>query len=667
MPIPLLISRMRLLLAAILAPATFAAQTPSVARINVTPAAPSLASGETLQLKAEAVDSGGRAVPGVTIRFQGGSIFEGAVDQNGLVTGGAPGTLRINVSALVTGQPPVVRRMTIEVKPGPAASIVLDPRPKKLLTGQEIRIAANVFSKSFEPRADQVAWSSSATRVARVGSDGMVTAVSPGRAVISAVAGNAKETLEVEVIAADIGSITVTPARPQGRTGDVLRFELSVKDAAGREISGLTPTWLMSGGDGLIASDGGFVGYKPQTYTITASLGRRSATTTATLAPRDVRRAASVVGGLPISAHHSAEIWLHPKEKVAYLSTFSGLVYSIDISNPAKPVIVDSIVSDSRLINDVMTSEDGKILVHTRQGASDRRNGIAIYTLDDPFRPKLVGQFIDPVTSGVHSAYVHTQPKYGTFAYITSDFQGRIYIVDLNDPAHPRQASFWQVPRNDAGRYVHDMEVRDGLLYASALNDGLVILDVGNGMKGGSPTNPVLVAQYKYDLVSLRGAAAAAGRPVIGGTHTAWRHKNYVFVGDEILPQGPNRAGAEVPDRAWGSLHVIDVSDIAKPKEVAWYALDIGGTHNFWVTGDTLYMGAFNAGFRAIDVSGELRGDLKAQQREIAHVDPVFPNGKIPNSAFTWGVIVRDGLAYVNDMNNGLTVVRIEPKPVVVP
>ena len=658
---------MRLLLAAILTPAALAAQTHSVARINVTPAAPSLASGDTLQLRAEAVDSAGRPVAGATIRFQGGSIFEGAVDQNGLVTAGAPGTLRINVSALVTGQPPVVRRMTIEVKPGPAASIVLDPRPKKLLTGQEIRVGASVFSKSFEPRADQVAWSSSAARVARIGSDGMLTAVSPGKAVITAVAGNAREAFEVEVIAADIGSITVTPARPQARTGDVVRFDLSVKDAAGREITGLTPTWLMAGGDGLIGTDGGFVGYKPQAYTITASLGRRSATTTATLAPRDVRRAASVVGGLPISAHHSAEIWLHPKAKVAYLSTFAGLVYSIDISNPAKPVIVDSIVADSRLINDVMTSEDGKILVHTRQGASDRRNGIAVYTLDDPFRPKLVGQFIDPVTSGVHSAYVHTQPKYGTFAYITSDFQGRIYIVDLNDPAHPKQASFWQVPRSDAGRYVHDMEVRDGLLYASALNDGLVILDVGNGVKGGSPTNPVLVAQYKYDLVSLRGAAAAAGRPVFGGTHTAWRHKNYVFVGDEILPQGPNRAGAEVPDRAWGSLHVIDVSDIAKPKEVAWYELDTGGTHNFWVTGDTLYMGAFNAGFRAIDVSGELRGDLKAQQREIAHVDPVFPNGKIPNSAFTWGVIVRDGLAYVNDMNNGLTVVRIEPKPVVVP
>ena len=290
---------MRLLLAAFLAPLALAAQTPSVARINVTPAAPSVIAGETLQLKAEPVDSAGRPVTGATIRFQGGVPFEGTVDQNGLVSAGAPGALDITVSAIVPGQRPIVRRLTIEVKPGPAATIVLDPRPKKLLVGQEIRVGASTYSKSLEPRLDQVTWSSSAPRIARAGTDGMLTALSPGRAVITAAAGNAKETLEVEVVAADIASIAVTPARPRARTGDVIRFELSAKDAAGREITGLTPTWLMAGGDGLIGSDGGFVGYKPQTYTITASLGRRSATTSATLAARDVRRAATVVGGLP--------------------------------------------------------------------------------------------------------------------------------------------------------------------------------------------------------------------------------------------------------------------------------------------------------------------------------------------------------------------------------
>jgi hypothetical protein len=84
--------------------------------------------------------------------------------------------------------------------------------------------------------------------------------------------------------------------------------------------------------------------------------------------------------------------------------------------------------------------------------------------------------------------------------------------------------------------------------------------------------------------------------------------------------------------------------------------------------GDTLYLGAYNAGFRAFDLSGEVRGDLKAQGREIGEFMPMSPTGKIPNAPMTWGVVVnpKDGLAYVNDFNSGLWIVKIEPprKPV---
>ena len=40
------------------------------------------------------------------------------------------------------------------------------------------------------------------------------------------------------------------------------------------------------------------------------------------------------------------------------------------------------------------------------------------------------------------------------------------------------------------GRYLHDIQVKDGFAYLAYFKDGLVILDVGNGMKGGTPENP---------------------------------------------------------------------------------------------------------------------------------------------------------------------------------
>jgi hypothetical protein len=102
---------------------------------------------------------------------------------------------------------------------------------------------------------------------------------------------------------------------------------------------------------------------------------------------------------------------------------------------------------------------------------------------------------------------------------------------------------------------------------------------------------------------------------------------------------------------------------------VAWYEPEFGGVHNIWVAGDTLYMGAYNAGFRAFDISGELRGDLRAQRREIAHLNTADMEGRVRNTAMTWGVVVnpKDGLAYVNDMYNGLWVVKIEPAQPVAP
>jgi hypothetical protein len=320
-------------------------------------------------------------------------------------------------------------------------------------------------------------------------------------------------------------------------------------------------------------------------------------------------------------------------------------------------------------VNDIMTTPDGRFLVFTREGASDRRNGIVIASLEDPAHPKVISEFTEGVTAGVHSAFVYQQEKFGTHVYLTNDGTGAFHIIDISDPYKPKEVAQWKTDRPDAGRSLHDVDIKDGLAYLSYWNDNLVILDVGNGVKGGSPSNPVLVSQYRYDLNDLYRQVEAAGGPgFIRGTHTAWRYKDYVFIADEVFPasgvQGAKDASAS---RAYGRLQVIDVSDMVSPKSVAFYEPEFGGVHNVWVAGDTLYMGAYNGGFRAFDISGELRGDLRAQQREIVHVHTADMNGRVQNAAMTWGVVVRDGLAYVNDMYNGLWIVRIVPKTPIVP
>jgi hypothetical protein len=645
-----------------------AAPAPSpIAKVALSPSIRSLTAGDTMRFTAQALDSSGRPVSGAVIRFVGsGGRFEGRVDSAGLVYAGSTGTLGVTALASVPGTRPVMERVELRMLPGPAARVAVTPASLRLAAGQGVLLQATAFSASGDERSDAVRWRSSAARVATVNQDGLVVAVGPGRATVTARVDGAEQTVAVEVLPNTIAALELSPAILNARQGDVVRLKLVVRDRAGRAVAGLTPTWTFSPGQGTIDRDGAFVGYEAGKYVITASVGSRSAQAVISLAWRDVRRPANIVGRLSRSLFSTEEVWVHPNGKYAYLGTGGGgdRMYAIDISDPANPVITDSLVANTRRVNDIMTTPDGKYLVHTREGASDRRNGIVIASLEDPGHPKVIAEFTDGVTGGVHSSFIYSQPKYGTHIYLTNDATGYMHVVDINDPYHPREVARWTTRPDQMGNYVHDVDVQDGLAYLSYWNDGLVIVDVGNGIKGGSPSNPQLVAQYKYDLNALyRDVEATGGPGFIRGTHTAWRHGRYVFIADEVFPAGPVKGGRDASAfRAYGRLQVIDVSDIFNPHSVAWYEPEYGGVHNVWVAGDTLYMGAYNAGFRAFDISGELRGDLRAQGREMVHVNTADMTGKVQNSAMTWGVVVKDGLAYVNDDNNGLWIIRMEPR-----
>jgi hypothetical protein len=642
----------------------------AIRRLRVAPVVREFAVGDSLRLVVQALDSAGREVPGAIIRFvPAGGWFRGGVDSLGWVRAGAPGVIPIQVVATAGGARPLIERVEIHVVPGPAAYIEVTPPIPKLVAGQRVRLDARVTSAAGDQRTERVTWTSNTPGVARV-DDGVLVGRGPGIATIRARAGAAQAAFEVTVVPNAIAAVELTPSASQVRQGDVVRFTATAKDARGRPIPGLSPAWSFSPGEGLIDDDGAFVGYRAGQYTVTASFGGQTGSVVVTVSPREARRSLSVVGRLPRNAFLSAEVWLHPNGRVAYLGTTNGgdRIYAIDVSNPAKPVIVDSIVANSRSMNDLMTTEDGKWLVFTREGAADRRNGIVIADVSDPLHPKAVADFTDGVTAGVHSAYVNTQPKFGTFVYLTNSGTGELNVIDITDARNPKRVARWSPRDNRAGRSLHDVDVRDGLAYVSYWKDGLVILDVGHGIKGGSPSNPTLVSQFKYDAEALYpDATTRYGPGFISGTHTSWRHKNYVFIADEVFPPTPGPTGWDFANvRAYGRLQVIDVSDIEKPKSVAWYEPETGGVHNVWAAGDTLYVGAYNAGFHAFDISGELRGDLKAQGREIAELLPAVPDGVVPNKAFTWGVVVnpKDGLAYVNDMFSGLWIVRIEPRRV---
>jgi len=643
---------------------TAAAPPSPIARVEVTPGGGEVPIGGTLKFAARALDASGQVVPKAEIEwYVGGDV--GHVDSLGLFTGGYQGYARVTAVGFIRGVQgsQVFGEALVHVLPEPPARIALDPRPARLVAGSRLTIAATPFSKHGDRRSDAVTFTSSNPRVATVSADGRLRTIAAGRVTLTAKAGPATETLVVQVLPNTVARVAVEPASPTVRTGDVVRFTATARNAAGRALGDVAVEWSVAAGEGLAQIDpaGAFVAELPGTYTVTATVGGRSSDVVVRASARRVTRGIEVRGRVPITMS-AAEVWVHPSGTCAYLSTIADRVYAIDISDVTHPKIVDSMMTDARLVNDVMTTEDGKLGVFSREGASNRKNGIVVFDASDPCHPKPVSEYTETVSGGVHSSYV-----YQGHAYITDDATGSLRVIDFRDPAHPKEIGRWQTEQAEAGRYLHDVMVVDGLAYLAYWNDGLIVLDVGNGMKGGSPSNPRFVSQLKYDLNAVYARVEQLfGRGFVRGTHTAWRQGKYVFIGDEVYAARPHKGLMDGNNLTFGRLHVVDVSDIAHPKEVAWYEPTDGGVHNVWVVGDTLYLGNYQGGARVLDVSGELKGDLLRQGREMSWILTADSLGH-RRAPFAWGAVVRDGNIFVPDINTGLWILRLEPRQQTVP
>ena len=343
----------------------------------------------------------------------------------------------------------------------------------------------------------------------------------------------------------------------------------------------------------------------------------------------------TIVGQGEVLDRITSDLWVHGN--AAYTGTWGqrstpagilsgNTLNTWDISVPSAPALVNSMMVDAGTINDVKVSEDGTLGVITHEGSAGGGNGITLLDLTDPLAPAPIVHFTTTLENGVHNAWID-----GTHVYLAVDganSQAGLRILDVADPANPTiVADFY-----GGSSSLHDVYVRDGLAFLSHWNAGLIILDVGNGMAGGSPGNPVEVSR-----VLTQG----------GQTHNAWYWPagGYVFVGEES-----GRPGV---------MHVVDVSDLSNPVEVATFGVSGDTPHNFWMdeTAEVLYLSWYSNGIRALDVSGRLLGALDQQGREIAG----FLYAQAAGAQFpsmNWAPQFHNGLLYLSDMNTGLWILQ---------
>ena len=650
--------------------------------IQIEPSSLTLEVGDKAQLKAVVKDASGTVLPDAQVIFFSGARDSVGVTPSGLAQAYRPGKHKIvalsplkpfegEADSYSRRDPGIRATVVVTVPLPPLARLEFVNVPAVLYTGASVPVRLTATDTSGAIRRDaRPTLKVDDGTVAATDGFGEVTGLKPGKVTLTASAEAAEADLELTVKENPIRSVELTASHDKARTGDVVHFRATAKDARGKIVADAPLSFSLqarpdpnlaesigAGASAQVTPDGRFVAEQPGIYTVVAWSGKEMARRSVQITPRNVRRKIELVGHAPVRDRVTSDLWVWEGvdgRDYAVHGTWNadGHAYFYDVTDPSNMQKIDIVQVDARTVNDVKVSEDGRICVISREGASNRRNGIVILDVSDPRNVRILSQFDDQLTGGVHNIFVHDQHVYAVN-------NGRRWdVINIEDPAKPVRVGRFESAT--PGRSVHDVWVRDGVAYQAGRTDGLIMVDVGGGGQGGSPARPVEMGRLpqltEWNHAVWPFQSKSAGKfYVVGGDEAFW---------DNPLAPGVGISWKErVPSYAMGWLHFVEFDDPKNPREVARYQVPESGPHNLWIDweNEMMYVAHFEAGLRVVDISGELMGDLYRQGREIAKFYSDDSKGFIPNAPFAWGPQIHKGHIFFADLYSGLWAVRLVP------
>ena len=221
---------------------------PAVATLVIAPAPPTLLVGvadsanlSVATFTATPKDAAGHQLVGRTIAWSSASSSVAAVNAAGTVTALSPGTASINASS--EGQ---TGSVSVTVTRPPAATVTIAPASAALLVGvvDSTHLGMTTFTVAEKDAAGHVltgrvpAWASSASGVATVTSAGLVDAVSPGSAGITATVDGVVATAAVTVTRPNVAQVVITPQTSSIKVNASETLTLTLLDAQNNQLTG---------------------------------------------------------------------------------------------------------------------------------------------------------------------------------------------------------------------------------------------------------------------------------------------------------------------------------------------------------------------------------------------------------------------------------------------
>ncbi len=349
----------------------------------------------------------------------------------------------------------------------------------------------------------------------------------------------------------------------------------------------------------------------------------------------------------------------------------------LDVTDPAEPSVANFIRGPANTWTIQMEIGGDKMITALEKigqgwGGDDAKpndEGVLVWSLADPVRPKRLGQYKTGGT-GTHRNF-YSGGRFMHLAAGMPGYNGNIYvIVDISDPAKPVEVGRWWVPGQHAAggeKAARDVSlhgppyVEGSLAYLSYGSAGLVILDIAD------VAHPKLLGQLPYTPPFLGFIGVHSVLPLAA--------RKIAVVNSEAI-----REDCQEP---LNHASLVDIADPAKPTLVSLFPLPVppagaryknfcekGGRfgphnqnqhhHNPDVehSDKLVYLTYFNAGLRIVDISDAHR------PREVGWFlppDPAKRYGPLPKKlvAQSEDVLVdARGTIYLTEKNQGLWILR---------
>ena len=466
------------------------------------------------------------------------------------------GMLKLRVRSVAVKREDRVYGAAIVEVPKPKLKKVVFANPKtSLYQKTSIKMNADVFDEANLIRKDiNIIYSTSDEKIAEFDDFGNLKTKKTGKVILTAKVDELESQLNLDVIKNPIKELTINSSKDKIRTGDVLHFIVNAFDRRKNIIADAPIEYSYKGkadyGIGFPASaqitlDGRFVAETAGMYTIYASSNGLIVNKTIKVVNRNVGKELKLIGHGLISDVYTSDLWLwpgigkHEGKDFAVTGTWgaNGEAYFWDVTDPSNMTIIDTITVDARTVNDVKISEDGKVGVISREGASNRKNGFVVLDVTDPYNVKITAEFNDDMTGGVHNVFI-----YDNHVYAVNN--GRKFdIINIEDPSNPFRVGVYEL--NTPGHSIHDVWVENGIAYSSNWADGVHAVDVG-GLKFNERNRK----KIEYNPLLMKAGKGSPANPTHlaslvdpnGHNHAAFPFKSqstdkfYIVAGDEWFP-----------------------------------------------------------------------------------------------------------------------------------